>query len=79
MPQVSCPYSAYFECDLQHIVCQAPPGRGSRSARTELSRREGGWLLKVVTDSIARYVAPFVRTNSAAAVTFVGVESVGVG
>jgi hypothetical protein len=43
MPQVSCPYSACFECDLQHIVCQAPPGRGSRSARTELSRREGGW------------------------------------
>jgi hypothetical protein len=42
-----------------------------------LSRREGGWLLKVVTDSIARYVAPFVRTNSAAAVTFVGVESAG--
>jgi hypothetical protein len=47
MPQVSCPYSACFECDLQHIVCQAPPGRGSRSATTELSRSEGGWLLSV--------------------------------
>ena len=47
MPQVSCPYSACFECDLQHIGCQAPPGRGSRSARTELSRKEGGWLLTV--------------------------------
>jgi hypothetical protein len=39
MPAGSCPYSVRFECDLQHIVCQAAPGRGSRSARTELSRR----------------------------------------